>query len=71
MLTFYENPLPDPNICKKLIVKVTKSRGEKIIMRNNVAVTRVPVTEALKFENGANVPLQQLYHCDDTGQIKK
>jgi len=38
---------------------------------NNVAVRSVPVTDALKFENGANVPLQQLNHCDDTGQIKK
>lgn len=57
----------------KKVVNVINSleKKKKIIMRNNVAVRSVPVTDALKFENGANVPLQQLYHCDDTGQIKK
>lgn len=65
-----------PIFVKKKIVNVIKSlekriRKKKIILRNNVAVRSVPVTEALKFENGANAPLQQLYHCDDTGQIKK
>jgi len=56
---------------KKVVNVINSLEKKKKKVWNNVAVRSVPVTDALKFENGANVPLQQLNHCDDTGQIKK